>query len=247
MVRGPRLPNEIRGVVRVINETARDTMRLGRAVQKTAAYRRAGLEKIPGSARRWRDLLTAEELSYNAGRARIQALSGDHQTQTERFERELVRFGEREGAVETARQRAGLSKRGFQTYRAQFEKQGREGASPFERQGRRWRFRGAQGNRHAFISTAGKEERVTFSGRNLIAIQDYRAAVESRNQAKLDAWANAHPAGIEGDNGATHFPETSLRKRNAALNRMSPRERARFQHDVFATSGRDARHARRAA
>jgi hypothetical protein len=131
MPRRTRLPSTVRKVVS-------DTSRL---VQQ-AAYQLAGLEKIPGTARRWRDILTGVELSYNAGRARIQALSGGFQSQIENFERELVQLGERENAVETARQRSGLSQRGVRTYRAQFEKTGREGASPFERIGRRWRFRG---------------------------------------------------------------------------------------------------------
>jgi hypothetical protein len=247
MVRRPRLPNEIRGAVRGINEAAHDAMRLGRDVQKTAAYRLANLEKIPGSARRWRDLLTGKELSYNAGRARIQALSGDFKSQVELFERELAQLGQRENAVETARQRSGLSQRGVRTYRAQFEKSGREGASPFEREGRRWRFRGARGFRHTFVDETGKVEHATFSGRNLIAMQDYRAAVDRDDQPALDAWARAHPGGVKDDSGVAHKPETSLSKRAAVLNRMGPRQRNRFQNDVFSTSGRDARHARRAA
>ena len=247
MVRRPRLPSEIGGAVRAINETARDAMRLGRDVQKTAAYRLAGLEKIPGSARRWRDLLTGDELSYNAGRARIQALSGGFQTQVECFECELAQLGERENAVGTARQRSGLSQRGVRTYRAQFEKSGREGASPFEREGRRWRFRGARGFRHTFVSEAGAVEHATFSGRNLIAMQDYRAAVGSGDQAALDAWARAHPGGVKDDNGVTHRPETKLNKRAAVVNRMGRRQRSRFQNDVYGTSGRDARHSRQAA
>lgn len=247
MGRRPRLPSEIGGVVRAINETARDAMRLGRDVQKTAAYRLASLEKIPGSARRWRDLLTGDELSYNAGRARIQALSGNFQSQVERFERELAQLGEQENAVKTARQRSGLSNRGVRTYRAQFEKTGREGASPFEQIGRRWRFRGARGFQHTFVNEAGAVERATFSGRNLIAMQDYRAAVDKGNQAALDAWAKSHPGRVEDDNGVMHRPETNFNKRAAIVNRMGLRQRSRFQNDVYGTSGRDARHSRQAA
>ena len=156
MARRPRLPSAIREVVS-------DASRL---VQQ-AAYQLAGLEKIPGTARRWRDILTGEELSYNAGRARIQALSGGFRSQIEHFERELAQLGERENALGTARQRSGLSQRGVRTYRAQFEKTGRGGASPFERIGRRWRFRGARGFRHTFVNEAGGVEHATFSGRNL--------------------------------------------------------------------------------
>ena len=236
MARRPRLPSTIREVVS-------DASRL---VQQ-AAYQLAGLEKIPGTARRWRDIFTGEELSYNAGRARIQALSGGFQSQIEHFERELAQLGERENAVETARQRSGLSQRGVRTYRAQFEKTGREGASPFERIGRRWRFRGARGFRHTFVSEAGAVERATISGRNLNAMQDNRAAVDKGDQVALDAWARAHPGGVKDDNGVTHRPETKLNKRAAVVNRMGRRQRSRFQNDVYGTSGRDARHSRQAA
>jgi len=236
MARRPRLPSAIREVVS-------DASRL---VQQ-AAYQLAGLEKIPGTARRWRDILTGEELSYNAGRARIQALSGGFRSQIEHFERELAQLGERENALGTARQRSGLSQRGVRTYRAQFEKTGRGGASPFERIGRRWRFRGARGFRHTFVNEAGGVEHATFSGRNLITMQDYRAAVDKGDQGALDAWSRAHPGGVKDDNGVTHRPETKLNKRAAVVNRVGRRQRSRFQNDVYGTSGRDARHSRQAA
>ncbi len=56
---------------------------------------------------------------------------------------------------------------------------------------------------------------VAFGGRDLIAMQDYRAAwspdggLGSRggSQAELDAWLKAHPRGVVDDEGATYFPK----------------------------------------
>jgi hypothetical protein len=72
-----------------------------------------------------------------------------------------------------------------------------------------------------------------LAGRNLIAMQDYRAAVSERSQAELDRWLKAHPGGVPDDDGRIHIPETDLRRIDAANKRMTKRQRAQFQKKQF--------------
>jgi hypothetical protein len=183
---------------------------------RTPHYRLAGLEPLSGKSRRWRDVRTGETLSYNAGRRRIQALSTGHRGSVAQFERALVRTSN----VEQARRDAGLSKRGLDVYRKSFVASGREGASPWIKERGRWRFDEARFRRvHTFVDIQRQVQHVAFGGRDLIAMQDYRAAwspedgLGSRggSQAELDAWLKAHPRGVTGDDGVAYFPETDLK------------------------------------
>jgi len=204
---------------------------------RTPHYRLAGLEPLGGKSRRWRDVRTGEMLSYNAGRRRIQALSAGHRGNVAQFERALVRTKD----VERARREAGLSKRGLDAYRNSFVATGREGASPWIKQKGRWRFDEARIRRvHTFVDIHGQVRHVAFGGRNLIAMQDYRAAWSPEgglggrggSQAELDGWLKAHPGGVIGDDGANYFPETDLRTIHARIKRMPARERKSFAADV---------------
>jgi hypothetical protein len=199
-------------------------------------YRPAGLEPLGGKSRRWRDVRTGETLSYNSGRRRIQALSAGHRGRVSQFERALARTRN----VEQARRDTGLSKRGLDVYRKSFVASGREGASPWIKTKGRWRFDEARFRRvHTFVDIQGQVRHVAFGGRNLIAMQDYRAAwspeggLGSRgSQAELDAWLKAHPSGVVGDDGATYFPETDVKAIHARIKRMPARERKSFAADV---------------
>jgi hypothetical protein len=204
---------------------------------RTPHYRLAGLEPLGGRSRRWRDTRTGEILSYNAGRRLIQALSAGHRGRVTQFERALARTKN----VERARRDSGLSKRGLDAYRKSFVALGREGASPWTKEKGRWRFDEARFRRiHTFVDIQGQVRHVAFGGRDLIAMQDYRAAWSpegglgsgSGSQAGLDAWLKAHPRGIIGDDGLTYFPETDLKAIHARIKRMPTRERKSFAADV---------------
>jgi hypothetical protein len=206
-------------------------------VRRTPHYRLAGLEPLCGKSRRWRDTRTGETLSYNAGRRRVQALSAGHRGRVTQFERALARTKN----VEQARRVSGLSKRGLEGYRKTFVASGREGASPWIKTKGRWRFEEARFRRvHTFIDIQGQVRHVASGGRDLIAMQDYRAAwspdgglgSHGGSQAELDAWLKAHPGGVIGDDGETYFPETDLKAIRARINRMPPRERKGFAADV---------------
>jgi hypothetical protein len=189
--------------------------------------RSLGYELLPGKARRYRNVQTGDTLSYNAFRKLANARSSSAASKTECFERVLARSND----LEFSRRESGLSGRQFEQYRRSFENRG--SASPFVKEHGRWIFRGARGFQHAFLNADNQETRATFSGRNLIAMQDYRAAVSDRGQAQLDAWAESHPSGVIDDAGQVHHPETQLVRIDAVLRRMGKRQRTRFHQQQF--------------
>jgi len=186
-----------------------------------------GYELLPGKARRYRIIQTGGTISYNAFRRLAAGHSSGAASKMRRFEQILAQSND----LEVARRESGLSGRQFEQYRRSFEN--RESASPFVKEHGRWTFRGARGFQHAFLNAEGNETRATFSGRNLIAMQDYRAAVSDRSQAHLDTWAEAHANGVTDDNGQVHQPETQLSRIDAVLRRMGKRQRTRFHQQQF--------------
>jgi hypothetical protein len=187
-----------------------------------------GYTRLTGSSKR---VLTpsGSVISDRAYHAISGAKTTAGQSKTDAFEAILARTNN----LERAKHESGVSGRQLENYRRQFAQDGRGSASPFEKIGNRWQFRGAQGYEHTFVNPQGKAESATFSGRNLIAIQNYRTAVSERSQAELDQWLKAHPAGIPDDSGRMHIPETDLRRIDAANKRMTKRQRAQFQKKQF--------------
>jgi hypothetical protein len=186
-----------------------------------------GLRRLPCKARRFEVIDAGRSISYNEFRRLAHALSSSSSSKIGRFEAVLARSND----LELARRESGLSGREFEQYRRSFGD--RESASPFVKEHGRWIFRGARGFQHAFLDREGKEIRATFSGHSLIAMQDYRSAATERSQAKLDAWNEAHSAGLEDDSGHVHHPETQLPRIDAALRRIGKRQRTRFHQQQF--------------
>jgi hypothetical protein len=186
-----------------------------------------GYKLLPGTSRRYKNVRTGETVSYNVFRKLANARSSSTASKVTRFEEVLARSND----LELAHRESGLSGRQFEQYRRSFGS--RESASPFVKENGRWAFRGARGFQHTFLNGEGRETRATFSGHNLIAMQDYRSAISNRNQAELDAWVEAHPTGVADDDGQIHHPETQLSRIDAALRRMGKRQRARFHQQQF--------------
>jgi hypothetical protein len=189
--------------------------------------RSLGYKLLSGKARRYRNVLTGETISYNTFRKLANARSSSAASKVHLFEQVLARSND----LELARREIGLSGREFEQYRRSFGN--RESAGPFVKERRRWIFRGARSFQHAFLNVDGQETRATFSGRNLIAMQDYRSAVTERSQTELGAWKEAHPSGVTDDDGNVHHPETQLPRIDAALRRMGKRQRTRFHQQQF--------------
>jgi hypothetical protein len=190
-----------------------------------------GFEGPTGKSRRYRNTQTGETISYNAFRRLAHALPSGTASKVQSFEQALARSND----LPLARHESGLSGREFEQYRRSFGK--RDSASPFIKERGRWTFRGARGFQHTFLNGEGQETRSTFSGRNLIAMQDYRAAVSERSQGQLDGWNANHPAGITDDAGQIHHPETQLSRIDSSLRRMGKRQRTRFHQQQFYATG----------
>jgi hypothetical protein len=186
-----------------------------------------GYKPLLGKGRRYFHVRTGETISYNAFRKLAHTLSTGAASNVLRFEQSLARSND----LAFALHESGLSARQFEEYRRSFEH--RESASPFVKEHGRWSFRGARGFQHAFLNAEGHETRATFSGRNLIAMQDYRSAVTERSQAELDAWKQSHSGGVTDDSGQILHPETQLSRIDAALRRMGKRQRTRFHQQQF--------------
>lgn len=192
-----------------------------------------GYELIPEKARRYRNTRTGETISYNAFRRLATNASSTYDRRVTRFETVLANTQD----LERARRESGISNRQLTAYRRQFENEGRGSASPYQKVGRRWQFRGSQGYTHAFINVHGQITHATFSGHRLIAMQDYRNAVKDRSQIELDTWEKAHLSGVMDDVGRTHYPETQLSRIDAIERRMTKREKVRFKADQFYHAG----------
>jgi hypothetical protein len=187
-----------------------------------------GYTRVPGSSKRVRTP-SGSVISDRAYHAISGAKTTAGRSKTDAFEAILARTNN----LERAKRESGVSGRQLENYRRQFAQDGRGSASPFERIGNRWQFRGPQGFTHTFINLRGQVDSATFSGRNLIAMQDYRTAISERSQVELDRWLKGHPAGVPDDNGKKHIPETDLRQIDAANRRMTKRQRAQFQKKQF--------------
>jgi hypothetical protein len=186
-----------------------------------------GFEGPFGKARRYRNGQTGETISYNAFRKLANFRSPSSDLKAGRFEQILAQSND----LEFARRESRPSGRDFEQYRRSFTE--RESASPFVKEHGRWVFRGARGFQHTFLNVQGQETHATFSGRNLIAMQDYRSAVINRSRDQLDAWVKAYPNGVTDDSGQVHHPETQLSRIDASLRRMGKRRRTRFHQQQF--------------
>lgn len=190
-----------------------------------------GYRLLPGKSRRYESLITGKTVSYRTFREIATAKgSPKYSNKVKLFEAILARTND----LERARKESGVSGRQFTTYRTSFETDGRSSASPFKKDDKgRWTFRGAQGFTHTFVNVHGTVTRATFSGHNLIVMQDYRSAYREHSQVDMDKWERAHLSGVTDDAGNVHYPETTLAIVASVLRRMGKRLRARFQSEVF--------------
>jgi hypothetical protein len=208
--------------------------------RRTSLREQAGLGKPIGKSRRYPIIGTNETVSYNEGRKRIDALSDRQRNKVSLFERALGRTKN----VEEARRESGLSQRGLNTYRNSFAASGRESASPWQKEKGRWQFEPDRlSYTHTFLDVrdGGRWLSAPFVGRELIEMQDWRSAVFTHeSQRMLDDWERKNPAGVEGADGQTYWPETNLAAIRASLKRMSKRQRKRIEESIrYRTRGKD--------
>jgi hypothetical protein len=176
-----------------------------------------------GSARRYTNTETGENISYNEYRRRANQSSSSFAEKRRKFEADLVSSnGDLDRVLEDS---GGYSKRFIAAYKKD---------TPTERN----IFTKVKGryvvNRpkvwwHTYINQDGNREDAPFYGENLHDMQARRRAIHTRDKATLNQLAMEHKKGITDANGIVRHPEFDLKKDLAAGRKMTKAERAAFK------------------
>jgi hypothetical protein len=180
----------------------------------------------PGSARRYTNTETGENISYNEYRRRAAKASSSFAEKRRKFEVDLVANN---GDLDRVLDKGGYSKRFLDTYRKD---------TPAERN----LFSKVKGryvaNRprvwwHTYINQEGNREDAPFYGENLHDMQGFRRAIDMRDRATLNKLAMKHRKGIADANGVIRHPEFNLNKNLAAQRKMTRAERTAFKRAEY--------------
>jgi hypothetical protein len=179
-------------------------------------------QPLGGSARRFVDTTTGEEISNNEKLRRARQSSGSFDKRRARFEADRVANN---GDLDRVLEDGGYSKRFLTAYRKD---------TPAERN----LFSKVKGryvaNRprvwwHTYINEDGNREDAPFYGENLHEMQAFRRAINMRDRATLNQLAMKHRKGIADANGVIRHPQFNLNKNLAAQRKMTKAERAAFK------------------
>jgi hypothetical protein len=180
----------------------------------------------PGSARRYTNTETGENISYNEYRRRADKASSSFAEKRRKFEADLVANN---GDLDRVLDNGGYSKRFLDTYRKD---------TPAERN----LFSKVKGryvaNRprvwwHTYINQDGNREDAPFYGGNLHDMQERRRAIQMRDRATLNRLAIKHRQGITDANGVVRHPEFDLKRAMDVQRKMSKSERAAFKRSEY--------------
>jgi hypothetical protein len=180
----------------------------------------------PGSARRYTNTETGENISYNEYRRRADKASSSFAEKRRKFEADLVANN---GDLDRVLGNGGYSKRFLDTYRKD---------TPAERN----LFSKVKGryvaNRprvwwHTYINQDGNREDAPFYGENLHDMQERRRAIQMRDRATLNRLAIKHRQGITDANGVVRQPEFDLKRAMDVERKMSKSERAAFKRSEY--------------
>ena len=180
----------------------------------------------PGTARRYTNTETRENISYNEYRRRAAKASSSFAEKRRKFEADLVANN---GDLDRGLDKGGDSKPFLDTYRKD---------TPAERN----LFSKLKGryvaNRprvwwHTYINQDGNREDVPFYGENLHDLQERRRAIQMRDRATLNRLAIKHRQGITDANGVVRHPEFDLKRAMDVERKMSKSERAAFKRSEY--------------
>jgi hypothetical protein len=180
----------------------------------------------PGSARRYTDTETGENISYNEYRRRANQSSSSFAEKRRNFEADLVSSN---GDLDRVLERGGYSKRFLAAYK---------NGTPADRN----LFTKVKGryvvNRpkvwwHTYINQDGVVEDAPFYGENLHDMQERRRAMQMRDRATLNRLAMKHRQGITDANGVVRHPEFDLKTVMGIERKMSKTERAAFKRTEY--------------
>jgi hypothetical protein len=181
----------------------------------------------PGSARRYTNTETGENISYNEYRRRAnQSSSSSFAEKRGKFEADLVSSN---GDLNRVLESGGYSKRFVAAYKKD---------TPTERN----IFTKVKGrhvvNRprawwYTYINQDGNREDAPFYGENLHDMQERRRAIQMRDRATLNRLAIKHRKGVTDANGVVRHPEFDLKQVMDVERKMSKSERAAFKRSEY--------------
>jgi hypothetical protein len=204
------------------SEAVKDANRAARDAEKWAnsLARQAGLFPLGGSSKRFGVLKTGEVISERQARKRTAEVNPAQRKKERVFKRTLKRTGN----VEKARQKSGLSNRGFERVRTKtaVKKKGRYSFLSERRQ---------EGERHRWtvIQPSGGYRTVWFDDAGLAAAKRHREAMGEAYHGRprgLIQWLHNHPGGRvrDVDGHWVHFL-TDVDGHHEAMEQSSRRQR----------------------
>jgi hypothetical protein len=176
----------------------------------------------PGSARRYTNTETGENISYNEYRRRANQSSSSFAEKRRNFEADLVSSN---GDLDRMLEDGGYSKR----FLAAYKKDTPTERNIFTKVKGRYVVNRPRVWWHTYINQDGKREDAPFYGENLHDMQALRRAINMRQRGVLNQLAIKHRQGIADANGIMRHPEFNLNKNSAALRQMTTAERASFK------------------
>src|SRR3984957_17333453 len=159
----------------------------------------------PGSARRYTDTETGENISYNEYRRRANQSSSSFAEKRGTFEADLVSSN---GDLDRVLEDGGYSKR----FLAAYKKDTPTERNIFTKVKGRYVVNRPRVWWHTYINQDGNREDAPFYGENLHDMQARRRALHMRDTAILDQLAMKHRQGITDANGMVRHPAFDLKK-----------------------------------
>ena len=176
----------------------------------------------PGSARRYTNTETGENISYNEYRRRANQTSSSFAEKRSKFEGDLVSSN---GDLDRVLEEGGYSKR----FLAAYKKDTPTERNIFTKVKGRYVVNRPRVWWHTYINQDGKREDAPFYGENLHDMQARRRAMNMHARAPLNQLAMKHRKGIADANGIVRHPEFDLTQVLAAERKMTKAERAAFK------------------
>ena len=176
----------------------------------------------PGSARRYTNTQTGENVSYNEYRKRAAKASSSFAERRSKFEADLV---SNNGDLNRVLENGNYSKRFIDTYK----KTTAQDRNMFRKQKGRWAANRPKVWWHTYINQVGNREDAPFYGETLHDMQARRRAINMQDRVTLNQLATKHRKGITDANGIVRHPEFDLNKALTTRRKMTKAERAAFK------------------
>jgi hypothetical protein len=176
----------------------------------------------PGSARRYTNTETGENISYNEYRRRANQSSSLFAKKRSKFEADLVASN---GDLDRVLKNGEYSDRFLDAYK----KTTAQDRNMFRKEKGRWVANRPRVWWHTYINQSGNREDAPFYGETLHDMQARRRAINMQDRATLNQLAMKHRKGFVDANGIVRHPEFDLNKILTTQRKMTKAERAAFK------------------